>query len=545
MNAKKDPSKRRPHFDPHPLHPHSLNSPSLHPHPPRLSLRWLGGLSIALLACGPQADLSHEDDDIASLSAELVTRMQGSSIASPNVDKTKVYLSVRGISVLESLGALPGPLGTLARRVDGVIGAKPADGRFSVAEILRMEQPAYIRTLFPDERAALPALWALLETTPLDPTPVNVPNLPAFTPVDGSSPATKPIKPAKLGITTLPSALQTPARRLEMIVDSDGDGESITEADIDDPLTDPDPWTADEIDAFKAIKQLFIARAGTTLKYALQVPPPFSFKNTVATWGGVTLDVEQSLRYEETRSATFFRGSSDSSLDVYLNARRASRAVLNLLPGQSLLLLDINSETERLVSGELSWEFDGTVVAEVWSGGTRIGSYRASLPKVATVDEHVDLKAYIDYQLLSGATPLVKNATTAGVRYDAYYTQYSATFTFDTAALPRPPGVDASALDKLATPKSSLLPGRYEMNVSGLGGACKLDISPEGVVTFTRPGGAPARASMYIWTYTKFNAQYTDRLRGLFDPRTSNLNIFFDGAGSLWNGTITDTHRTG
>lgn len=540
MHAKRNSGERA-----HPCTDHSFQLHPLRPPPRKGRLRWLGGLSLALVACGPQAGMSEEDDDIASLSSELITRVQGSTIASPNVDKSKVYLSVRSISTLESLGALPGPLGTLARRVDGVIGAKPADGRFSVAEILRMEQPSYIRTLFPDERAALPTLWALLETTPLDPTPVNVPSLPAFAPVDASSPATKPLKPPKLVITTLPSALQTHARRLEMIVDSDGDRESITEADIDDPLTDPDPWTADEIDAFKAIKQLFIARAGTTLKYALQVPAPFSFSNTVASWGGATLDVEQSLRYEETRSATFFRGSSDSSLDTSLIARRASRAVLTLLPGQSLLLIDINSETERLVSGELSWELDGTVVAEVWSGSTRVGSYRASLPKIATIDERVDLKPYVDYQLLSGATPLAKNATTAGVRYDTYYTQYSASFTFDAAALPRPPGVDASALDKLATPKSSLLPGRYEMTVSGLAGACKLDISPEGVVTFTRPGGAPARASMYIWTYTKFNAQYPDRLRGLFDPRTNNLNIFFDGSGSLFTGTITDTHRTG
>ncbi|HRI50809.1 MAG TPA: hypothetical protein PLW65_11560 [Pseudomonadota bacterium] len=513
----------------------------------KLPLQWLGGLSLALFACGPQAGLSpgDQEDDIASLSSELVTRMQGSTIASPNVDKAKTYLSVRSIGTLESVGALSGALATLARRVDGVIGAKPADGRFSVAEILRMEQPAYIRTLFPEERAALPALWALLETTPLDPTAVNVANLPTFAPVDASTAATKPLKPPKLAISSLPSSVLTQARRLEMVVDSDGDRETITEADIDDPLGDPDPWTEDEIDAFKAIKQLFIARAGTTLKYALQVPPPFSSHTTVATWGGASLEVEQSLRYEETRSATFFRGASDSSLDVYLNARRASRAVLNLLPGQSLVLIDINSETERLVSGELNWEFSGTVVAEVWSGGTRLGSYRAALPKIASVDERVDLKDYIDYQLVSGATPLVKNATTAAVRYDAYYTQYSASFTFDTAALPRPAGVDSSALDKLVTPKSSLMPGRYEMAVSGLAGTCKLEISPEGVVSFTRPGGAPARASMYIWSYTKFNSQYPDRLRALFDPRTNNLNIFFDGAGSLFNATITDTHRTG
>ena len=177
----------------------------------------LGGLSLALLACSPQAGSPQAgspqagpgevaEEDVASLDSALITRVQGSTIASPNVDKTKTYLSVRGIDTLMTLGALPGALGSLAQRVDGVIGSKPADGRFSITEILRMEQPSYIRTLFPEERAALPALWALLETTPLDPSAVNAPGLPAFSPVDLSTPATVPIKPPKLEIATLPTA---------------------------------------------------------------------------------------------------------------------------------------------------------------------------------------------------------------------------------------------------------------------------------------------------------------------------------------------------
>jgi hypothetical protein len=507
----------------------------------------LGGLSLAVIACSPQgASQPGEDDELASLQSELITRVQGSTIASPNVDKTKTYLSVRSIRTLETLGALPGPLGTLAQRVDGVIGAKPADGRFSISEILRMEQPSYIRTLYPEERAALPQLWALLETTPLDPTPVLVSNLPAFAPVDASAPATMPLKPPKLEIPSLPAAVQPQARRLEMVVDSDGDPETITELDIDDPLGDPDPWTPDEIDAFKTIKQLFIARAGTTLKYAVQVPAPFDGSGTVATLGTVTLEIAQSLRYSETRSASFSRGSSDGALYVDLAARRTSSVSVNLGSASHLVLIDINSETERIVSGQLSWEFSGTTVAEVWSGGTRVGSYRLSLPTMAIVDEQIPLKDYVDYQLLVGGKPLAKNVVSASVRYDSWSTQYSAAFNYFTTALPRPPGADTTALDKLATPKSSLMPGRYEFSVPSLGtGTCKLDISPEGVVSFTRPGGTRVRASMYIWSYTKFDAQYPDRLRGLFDPRTNGMLVFFDGSGTLFNAAITGTHRTG
>ena len=506
----------------------------------------IGGVSVALLACSPQTDAPAEEDELASLQSELITRVQGSSIASPNVDRSKTYLSVRSISTLDTLGALPGALGTLARRVDGVIGSKPADGRFSVSEILRMEQPSYIRTLYPEEKAALPRLWALLETTPLDPTAVSIPGLPAFSPVDVSTPATMPIKPPKLEIVTLPASVQPQARRLEMVVDSDGDPETITEADIDDPLGDPDPWTPDEIDAFKTIKQLFIARAGTTLKFAVQVPAPVNGSGTVATLGPVTLELSQGLSYSETRSANFYRGSTDSNLYVDLSARRTSVVNINLGSASQLVLIDVNSESERIVSGQLSWEWSGTAIAEVWTGGTRVGSYRISLPKVSIVDERIDLKDYVDYQLVVSGKPLERNVTTASVHYDAWSTTYSAAFSFDTTALPRPPGVDVTALSRVTTPKPNLMPGRYEFSVPSLGaGTCKLDISPEGVVRFTRPGGTPMRAQMYIWSYIKFDAQYSDRLRGLYDPQTNEMRVFFDGSSTLFNSTITGSHRTG
>lgn len=507
----------------------------------------VGGLSLVLFACSPQgASQQDDDDELASLQSELITRVQGSTIASANVDKSKTYLSVRSISTLQTLGALPGPLGTLAQRVDGVIGSKPADGRFSISEILRMEQPSYIRTLYPEERAALPQLWALLETTPLDPTPVHVPAVPAFTPVDASAPATLPIKPPKLEIPSLPATVQPQARRLEMVVDSDGDPETITELDIDDPLGDPDPWTPDEINAFKIIKQLFISRAGTTLKYAVQVPAPFDGRGTVATLGPVSLEVAQGLRYDEMRSAIFSGGSSDAALRVDLWANRSSSVNVNLGSASHLVLIDINSETERIVSGQLSWEFSGTTVAEVWSGGTRVGSYRLTLPTMSIVDEQIPLQEYVDYQLLVGGKPLAKNVVSANARYSSGGVYYNSVYNYFPTALPRPPGIDTAVLDKLATPKSTLMPGRYEFSVPALGaGPCKLDISPEGIVSFTRPGGTTVRSSMYIWTYTKFNAQYSDRLRGLFDPRTNGMMVFFDGGSTLFNAAITGSHRTG
>lgn len=133
----------------------------------------------------------------------------------------------------------------------------------------------------------------------------------------------------------------------------------------------------------------------------------------MATLGPVTLELEQSLRYGETRYASFFRGSSSTSLDIELTAQRASKVNVNLPGASQLVLIDVNSETERVVSSELLWEFSGTAVAEVWTGGTRVGSYRLSLPKVTTLNESIDLKNYIDYQLLVSGKPLIKNVTTS------------------------------------------------------------------------------------------------------------------------------------
>lgn len=503
-----------------------------------------GGLASCMVACAPE-DAAPEPTE--SVTSELITRIAGSTISSPNANKTRTYLSVRRIDTLENLGAISGALATLAYRVDGVIGAKPADGRFSVAEILKMEDPRYLRTLYPDEKAALPALWALLETTDASPAPVSVSPLSPFAAVDASTAATIPLKPAKIDISSLPAELQLAARRLQMIVDSDADPTSITEVDIDDPLAFPDPWTPDEIDDFKAIKQVFIARAGTTLKSEVNVPVPSVATSTVATWGTAALQVTQGFEYGETRSATLSRGSSDGSLDISLFAHRFSSATLTAPGSQKVVLIDETTEAETVLgAGAVTWPSSGVATVEVWSGGTRVSSFRATMPKIASVDERIDLKDYVDYNLIAGGRALNKNVVTATVRYDSYYTQNYATYAYETSATPVPAAASAAALSILNSPKSTLLPGRYEVSVPALGtGKCKLEISPQGVVTFTRPAGTTLRSRIYIWTYGKFDAQYPDRLRGLFDPRTNNLMIFFDGGGTLFNGTITDAQRTG
>lgn len=506
----------------------------------------VGSLSLVLGACAPSEQPGEAEEETDRVQSALITRVSGASISSPNVDKTKSYLSSRRIGTLDTLGALPGALGSLVRRVDGILGAGGADGRVSVTEIVRMEQPAYIRTLYPDEKAALPGLWALLETTPSAPTSVKIPNLPALPVRDLSKPPTVPIKPPQLAIDSLPASLQPAANRLEMIEDSDGNPGTITEADLSDPLRNPAPWTATEIDAFKQIKLLFVARAGTTLDYVVQVPAPGMTPVTAATLGSAMIVVEQSVRYEEPRSALFLPLDTTNSVTIGLQAQRSAKIRAYLGSATHLVLLDINSEEERIVTDEISWEFSGTAVAEIWNGGTRLGSYRLSLSKIAPESDLVYLDDYVGYRLLAGGRPLIRNLSRADLDETYSYSSYRTTDTFDLTALPPPSSVNYRAVNMLATPKPNLMPGRYEFSVAGLGtGRCKLDISSGGFVFFTRPGDVQQRMVIKTGRKSLFMAPYTDDLQVEFDPASGTVKIGFFGSSLLFDGVITDAERTG
>jgi hypothetical protein len=363
--------------------------------------------------------------------------------------------------------------------------------------------------------------------------------------VDVSTPATVPIKPANLVIGSLPGILLAPARRLEAIDDSDDDPETITEADLADPLGDPGPWTADEIDAFNQIEQLFVARAGTRLNYAVQVPMPAQGSVSVATLGPAKLVLDQRVSYVESREALFLPLDASAGVRRSLQAQRSAKVRVDLGSASQLVLIDLGTETERVVTGDLSWEFSGTAVAEVWSSGARIGAYRLALPTVAPASDQLALDDYVDYQLVAGGKPLVRSPVQALKDKTVSFTDYRSWYVF--AATAQPPGsVDTEALSMLATPAPSLLHGRYELSVPGLGtGTCKLDLSPSGVVAFTRPGGTALRLNLFTGRQQLFRGIYDDSLLVEFDPQTGNLNLYFDGASPLYNAPITDANRTG
>ncbi len=505
----------------------------------------IGLVGVVALAFAAGCTATSEEPAITADTADLVGRIAGSTIASPNAKASATYLSARRIDTLETIGALTGVLADMASRVDGIIANQPADGRFSVQELLTIEKPGFVETLFPEEKATLGKLWELLETTNGAPQGVALPALATLTAVDVSTPAGLPVKPAKLTIASLPAALQPAAQRLQLTRNDDFDAATVTEADLDGAIAQPGPYTPAEVASFEAIKLLFLERAGTALKARVEVSDPVASSTVVATWGGATLRFDQTVSYTERRSATFHDRSTDSHLSVDLTGRLQRQARVELPANHTLVVIDETTEREAVSKGGALEAEAGAATVEVWSGGVRQGSFRANLPLLKSLDEKKPLAEFSDYQFVgtSGA-PLFRNVAEAQNRRDSWSRGSWATWTFDATQKPMPASADASALPILATPTLTVAPGRYEVP-AGAAGNLLVDLYPEGVMRVTRPNGQTARGRLYIWTYAKTDAQFPDRLRALYDARTNEMSVFFDGSSTLFRGPLTGAMRKG
>jgi hypothetical protein len=297
----------------------------------------LGTILLASMGCSEPEAISADTSE-----SDLTGRVSGATISSPNANAAATYLSARRIDTLQSVGALRGVLENLALRVDGIIANQPADGRISIKEILQIEKPGFIGTLFPDEKAALSDLWKLLETTNASPGAMTLPPLVSLSAVDISTPAGAPIVPTKLDIASLPLDLQLSAKRLELTQDSDGDPTTVTQADLAAAIATPGPYTTAEISDFKTIELLFLERAVTSLSARVQVTAPGSTTTPLTTWGTASLDLFQSVEYSESRGRPY----SNGSLGVTIQGHLVQKAVVTLAGSQKLVLLDETTEDE-------------------------------------------------------------------------------------------------------------------------------------------------------------------------------------------------------
>lgn len=493
------------------------------------------------------------EEDAASTESTLIGRVQGSTLGSAYAKPNATYLTVRTVSLLESVDALDQDVSSLAGRVDGIIANQPADGRVSVQELVKIEQPGFIETLFPAEKAALPRLWELLETTAAAPkNPAGLAALPAVAPQDTSTPAGTLTFPTTLAIADLPERLKVAAQRVQLTNDSDNDDATISVADLEAAIATPGPYTPDEVQKFHEIIELFTAHATSSISSRAKVPAPFAKSKTLSALGSAKLRVDDSLALRETRSLSI---SYDGATRVTLEGVLQRSLHLDAAPGEQVIAISEESENERLIAGQVDGLDAGVTTFEVWAAGKRKSIHRVKFTSgVKSVSDRIDLSKWIDHALSAGSAPLFKNVLTATTTHNSWYNQhygsssstsYYATYEYGLAALPTPAGADATALATLATPLG-VTAGRYEVT-AGSAGTVRIDVSPTGVVDVTRLAtGATIRAYVHNWSEgPKFHASFPDRFRVLLNGKTRQLTIFFDGNSTLFDGTLSADDRKG
>jgi hypothetical protein len=426
-------------------------------------------------------------------SSDLVERVDGSTLASPNVKPNATYLKQRKIASLEAVGAVGATQLSVAKRLDGIVASAPANGAYGVDELLRMEQPDFIATLRPEERAALPVLWELLETTNDAPAAGADPTLPSLEGRDVSTPAGPLVKPASIAIASVVASRRDALERLELTRNSDGDPSTVSEADLDGALAQPGPYTPAEVEVFKATKLTFFERATTALSAKVEVVPSGVTSRTVATFGAASIVVDDSVSYNESRTLDLGNTSIDTdyvSVDVSIRGLRRATYAVHGEQNVTLVLIDEASGEEIVSSGTLADHAASTFTVETWRSGRREGSYRTTLPAMAARSGSANLSTFVDYDFVTPeGKKLERNLTSA---YEHIFKR-GATWTYDAA--PRPPSGNIAAADVLQ-PKLEIVPGRYELSADD-GAIVTVDVYPQGVVRVD-VGGVTASSALQL-----------------------------------------------
>jgi hypothetical protein len=495
-----------------------------------------------------------EGEPIASADADMIGRVKGSTLGSAYAKPSSTYLTVRTVSLLEQVNALSEDVMKLADRVDGIIANQPPDGRVSVQELVKIEQPGFIETLFPAEKAALPKLWALMETSNAAPkNPSAVAALPTIQVQDTSKAAGTLSAPTFLAINELPSELQQAANRVQLTKDSDNDDATITVADLNAVIATPGPYTPAEVKQFEEILAIFTARAKSSIASTATIQAPFAKSSTLSALGTAKLRVEDSFVLRESRRLSM--SGSSGSTQVTLEGFLKRNLLVETAPGEQVIAIAETSESERLIAGTLDGLETGVTTFEVWANGQRKSIHRVKFASAFEgKDERIDLSKWADHTFSAGNTTLFRNVVTATSTYNSYYNRhygnqstqsYSATFEYGTTAVAPTGEVDNGALSRVATP-SGIVPGRYEVS-AGSAGKVRIDVSPTGVVNVTRlTTGASVRSHLYTWhDGTKFDTNFPDRFRVLIHGSTGEISIFFDGQGQLFQGYLKAANRVG
>ena len=499
-------------------------------------------LSSLLGACALE-----DDEDIwmppgSNGKSDGVQIIKGNTIPSQHVSANQDYLTGRMISSLSQIGALPaGDDLELAKRADGIIANLPANGRLEAAELARMESPQIFATLFPNEQAALPRLWPLLEAPSGAAMPVPVPGA-DLTVTNQSTPPGGLTPPASLAIASLDAAWQQPARRVQLVFNGDGDAATIQAADIQSVLADPQAFTPAEVEILKAILAEFHRRA-TSVSEAKAIVPEVGTTTKHTQLGMMALEFSSEITVNEFRNIQYGSGwNSNYYVSAVLNVAANASGALSAPAGAKMILVSLGDGSEQVFEGaqpQLQSLAVGDYVLERYDMGARKEAFLLALPGFKAGETHVVANPWLDHVLVTpGGAKLVKNAVTASSNATGHH---AATFRHELVANTYP-GVDANAVAAVATPWTTLPSGRYEVTLSNT--KVVLDLYPQRVAVATI-GGVAARLDMRaVLTqnpYTGFSGMVGGR-NVQFSPNTNQLMVW------LGNQTpsviVTPAHRT-
>jgi hypothetical protein len=511
-----------------------------------LALALLLAISSGAVACaqdiGPDGELT--DESGAPAEGAIITRISGSKISSVYANPNATYLSVRSLDTLGKVGALEGVVGALARRADGIIANQPADGRVSVKELLRLEKPDVLKTLFPQEKAALPQVWELLETVTGQPTVApNLTALPTLQVTDVSTPPGTLTPPKTLTIASLHPDLQSIARRVELSYDADNDDATIAPSDLASALAKPGPYTPAELAQIKQIQSTFAARATSSYRAVAQVTAPFAKSTSLGTFGGVSLSVEDSVFVTEERTMDDNRGRAEQfSQRLYGGVARTVK--LDATGDVKVVLVYEKTEKEVVVDASNVSLQTGTTTLEVWSNGARKSAHRVRFTKdlSTSAPQYTDMDAWRGYELVAGGKPLFRNTTSATKERDTWnwgVDHLRATYAHEVAAAPAPQNADPEALAWLAF-DSDVPAGRYVFAVPKVGN-CTVDIALSGAVWLTPPFGAAIRGRVSPRDYSVDDPNWGIHM----SIDTSGNYAFTSGGYTVLQGRVTGAERTG
>lgn len=337
----------------------------------------------------------------------MPTIVQGNSISSPNVDSSKSYVDGRRLDHLEAVGGMAPDARAVADRVDGIIDSLPVDGRDQIDEMLRMEQPSHSATLFPAEQVLFGSLWKSLELEAVTPatagsytTPAPLDSLVRLNTSVGGLDLTQSID-----ITRLPADVQTVARRIQLVLNSDTDATTISLADVRQAIADPGRFTPADQQGFTVIERALdqILRnqpAGMTAQ--LRVPKPGRKTQAIphAGQGGFRLATEVTIR----DSIHIFHGPRQVEK---AEVERRQTIQVTVPAGHQMILLNLDGDGEVLAdAGTSDISLDpGRHRVELWQNSQRIESSEVIIPQYTHRAVH-DIRRTIGVPMIAGTTQL-------------------------------------------------------------------------------------------------------------------------------------------